>query len=104
MKVGKRRKRTGPYAKMQKVTASKLSSHPMGISVNPGETVTYTLQMENRKEQSVTVLIESVIDKNTVLMGGSDGCGRSLRRPPGASGGSYERQNPDAARGNADGS
>ena len=60
------------FASMQGIVAQKLSTHPMGITANPGDTITYTIRIGNRNSEPVTVEVKSILAENTTLVSGGD--------------------------------
>ena len=52
---------------MNNVVAEKLSSHALGHTASPGDTVAYTFSVTNNNEQAVTVTVEDTVPKFTTL-------------------------------------
>ena len=53
---------------MRGIVAEKLSSHPLGQTVNPGEFITYTFKIFNSNTYPVTLNVKDVIPEGTTLM------------------------------------
>lgn len=60
------------FASMQGIVAQKLSTHPMGITANAGDTITYTIKITNTNDDPVTVEVKSILAANTTLVSGGD--------------------------------
>lgn len=60
------------FASMQGIVAQKLSTHPMGVTANAGDTVTYTIRVRNSNSEPVTVEVKTVLAANTTLVSGGD--------------------------------
>lgn len=57
---------------MQGVMAEKLSSHTAGVTVHPGEEVTYTYRIENTNKEEVNLDITDELSEYTTLVSGCD--------------------------------
>ena len=60
------------FASMQGIVAQKLSTHPMGVTANAGDTITYTIKVTNTNDEPVTVEVKSTLAANTTLVSGGD--------------------------------
>ena len=54
------------------IIAEKLSSVPIAVSVNPGDTITYTIRIKNTNTHAVTLDVSDVVPANTVYVSGGD--------------------------------
>lgn len=67
------------FASMQGIVAQKLTSHPVGYTVNPGDTVSYTVKITNTNAEPVVVEVESTLAENTALFSDEKAEGNVLR-------------------------
>ncbi len=54
------------------VMAEKLSSHTYAMTVNPGETMTFTFSLRNSNKEAVTVSVRDTVPTNTTYVAGAD--------------------------------
>lgn len=54
------------------VVAEKLSSHPIGTTVNPGDEMTFTFAVENRTGKEKALAIRDVVPANTTYVSGAE--------------------------------
>lgn len=67
-------------ANLQGIVAEKLSSHTKGMTVNPGEEMTFTFSVTNKNDDPVTLEIRDTVPANcTYLSGAEQVDGDSLR-------------------------
>lgn len=57
---------------MQGVVAEKLSSHTKGMTVNPGEEMTFTFRITNKNDTPVTLEVRDSVPSNTAYVSGAD--------------------------------
>lgn len=57
---------------MQGILAEKLSSHPIGNTVNPGEEITFTFSMTNSNDKAVTLEVQDTVPANTTYVSGAE--------------------------------
>lgn len=57
---------------LQGVIAEKLSSHTVGMTVNPGDEMTFTFSMENTNETAVTLEVTDRVPANTTYVTGAE--------------------------------
>ncbi len=57
---------------LQGVMAEKLSSHTYAMTVNPGETMTFTFSIRNTNKKEVTVSVRDTVPTNTTYISGAD--------------------------------
>lgn len=55
---------------MENIVAEKLSSHTYGMTVNPGDTMTFTFSIYNKNEKDVTLEVKDTIPSNTTYVSG----------------------------------
>ncbi len=60
------------------VVAQKLSDHPQGISANAGDSVTYTIKLQNKGSEKVYLNVKNTLDDNTSLITTSGQCNGNL--------------------------
>ena len=81
-------------ANMQGIVAEKLSSHPVGFTVQPGEEITYTFSVKNTRDTAVTLEIVDTVPENTTYVKGAQTVdGNTLKwtaEIPAASTGTFE--------------
>lgn len=81
-------------ANMQGIVAEKLSSHPVGFTVQPGEEITYTFSVKNTRDTAVTLEIVDTVPENTTYVKGAQTVeGNTLKwtaEIPASSTGTYE--------------
>ena len=53
---------------LQNIVAEKLSSHTVGMTVNPGGNITYTFSITNKNEADVTLTVKDTIPENTTFV------------------------------------
>ncbi len=56
---------------MENIVAEKLSSHPFGTTVNPGDEITYSFVINNKNDKEVTLDISDTIPGGTTYVGGA---------------------------------
>ncbi len=56
---------------MENIVAEKLSSHTYGMTVNPGDTMTFTFSIYNKNEKDVTLEVKDTIPSNTTYVSGA---------------------------------
>lgn len=54
------------------IVAEKLSSHTYGMTVNPGDTMTFTFSLTNCGDQETTVEIKDTVPSNTAYVSGAE--------------------------------
>ena len=57
---------------LEGIMAEKLSSHPVGNTVNPGEEVTFTFSMTNNNSEAVTLEVQDTVPANTTYVSGAE--------------------------------
>lgn len=57
---------------MRGIAAEKLSSHKSGMTVNPGEEMTFTFRVYNSNEHEVSLNITDIVPENTTYVSGAD--------------------------------
>lgn len=57
---------------LQGIVAEKLSSHTMGMTVNPGEEMTFTFSVTNKNNHPVTVEVRDTVPENTAYISGAE--------------------------------
>lgn len=57
---------------LQGIVAEKLSSHTMGMTVNPGEEMTFTFSVTNKNNHPVTVEVRDTVPANTAYISGAE--------------------------------
>ena len=57
---------------MQGVVAEKLSSHTKGMTVNPGEEMTFTFRITNKNDTPVTLDVQDIVPSNTSYVSGAE--------------------------------
>ncbi len=57
---------------MEGIVAEKLSSHTKGMTVNPGEQITFTFSVTNKNRTSVTLDIRDTVPANTTYIDGAE--------------------------------
>lgn len=56
---------------LEGILAEKLSSHTYGMTVNPGDTMTFTLSLTNYGDQETTIEIKDSVPSNTTYVSGA---------------------------------
>lgn len=57
---------------MQGILAEKLSSHPIGNTVSPGEEITFTFSIANSNDKVVTLEVQDTVPANTTYVSGGE--------------------------------
>lgn len=57
---------------MENVIAEKLSSHTAGMTVNPGDTMTFTFSVTNKNGKDITLAIKDKVPENTAYVSGAE--------------------------------
>ena len=58
---------------MDNIVAEKLSSHTAGMTVNPGDNITYTFSITNKNTTDVTLAVKDILPENTTYVA-SENC------------------------------
>ena len=56
---------------MDNIVAEKLSSHTSGMTVNPGDEITYTFSITNNRKEDVTLSVTDKLAENTTYVSGA---------------------------------
>jgi len=56
---------------MDNIVAEKRSSHTSGMTVNPGDEITYTFAIANNRKEDVTLAVTDKLDENTTYVSGA---------------------------------
>lgn len=59
---------------MENIIAEKLSSHTAGMTVNPGENITYTFSVTNKNDHDVTLPVKDTVPANTTYVSSDGDC------------------------------
>ena len=59
---------------MENIMAEKLSSHTAGMTVNPGENITYTISVTNKRNTEVTLPVQDILPENTTYVSSDGDC------------------------------